>query len=169
MVLVMVEMIVSRGRRAPWTMTSTPGRKRKGRERRKTRAAKADQGEEKGPSAEACDEEEKEDEWPSWENRKLEESEETVAGEPGPVTLMQATPKTATSAAPLPAPLPPQDNEPTGEEVPTATGSQPASSQGPENPDGTTYTVRGHGRRDIESGFFWGGEKDRGILCECGW
>ncbi|CAL1167089.1 unnamed protein product [Cladocopium goreaui] len=150
--------------RKPWPKSSMDddiytGEKKKRKRKKKNKAAKADQGEEKGPSAEACDEEEKEDEWPSWENRKLEESEETVAGEPGPVTLMQATPKTATSAAPLPAPLPPQDNEPTGEEVPTATGSQPASSQGPENPDGTTYTVRGHGRRDIESGFFWGGEK----------
>ncbi|CAL1162674.1 unnamed protein product [Cladocopium goreaui] len=150
--------------RKPWPKSSMDddiytGEKKKRKRKKKNKAAKADQGEEKGPSAEACDGEEKEDEWPSWENRKLEESEETVAGEPGPVTLMQATPKTATSAAPLPAPLPPQDNEPTGEEVPTATGSQPASSQGPENPDGTTYTVRGHGRRDIESGFFWGGEK----------
>ena len=150
--------------RKPWPKSSMyddiyTGEKKKRKRKKKNKAAKADQGEEKGPSAEACDGEEKEDEWPSWENRKLEESEETVAGEPGPVTLMQATPKTATSAAPLPAPLPPQDNEPTGEEVPTATGSQPASSQGPENPDGTTYTVRGHGRRDIESGFFWGGEK----------
>ncbi|CAL1144277.1 unnamed protein product [Cladocopium goreaui] len=150
--------------RKPWPKSSMyddiyTGEKKKRKRKKKNKAAKADQSEEKGPSAEAFDEEEKEDEWPSWENRKLEESEETVAGEPGPVTLMQATPKTATSAAPLPAPLPPQDNEPTGEEVPTATGSQPASSQGPENPDGTTYTVRGHGRRDIESGFFWGGEK----------
>ena len=146
--------------RKPWNQSSmyddiyTGEKKKRKRKKKKNKAAKADPGEEKEPETEACDEEKKEDEWPSWENRALEESEETIEEEPRPVTLMQATSKSAPSAAPLPAPLPPQDDAPTGAEGSTATGSQPTPSQGPEHPG-----VRGFGHRDVESDFFWEGKR----------
>ena len=122
--------------RKPWNQSSmyddiyTGEKKKRKRKKRKNKATKAEPGEEKGPETEPYDEEEKEDEWPSWENQALGESEETVEEEPRPVTLMQATSKSAPSAAPLPAPLPPQDDAPAGEEGSTAAGSQPTPSQG---------------------------------------
>ena len=151
--------------RKPWNQSSmyddtyTGEKKKRKRKKKKNQAAKADPGEEKGPETEACDEEKKEDEWPSWENQALAESEETLEEEPRPVTLMRATSKSAPSAAPRPAPLPPQDDAPAGEEGSTATGSRPTPPQGPEHPGGATYTVRGFGHRDVESGFFWEGER----------